>query len=54
MSNDELDQLRQQVNRLRKENKILKALLEKENISYTEAITRLDSYEEDDEYDPNL
>ena len=53
MSNDELDQLRQQVNRLRKENKILKALLEKENISYTEAITRLDSYEEDDEYDPN-
>lgn len=53
MSNGEIDLLRQQVNRLRKENKILKLLLEKEKISYAEAITKLDLYEEDEAYDPN-
>lgn len=53
MCKDGLEFLRHQVVVLRKENKVLKTLLDNENISYAEAITNIDRYEEAEEYDLN-
>lgn len=53
MCKDELEFLRHQVVVLRKENKVLKTLLDNENISYAEAISNIDRYEDAEEYDLN-
>lgn len=53
MCKEELEFLRHQVVVLRKENKALKTLLDNENISYAEAITNIEQYEDAVEYDIN-
>lgn len=53
MHRDESESLRQQVSILRKENRVLKELLVNNGISFVAAVAKVNSHEDNEEYDSN-